>query len=105
MYRSNDGLQNTRWGMPPEDVKALYPEAWMTSPQGDLRVHTQVAERPATLDFVFVQDKLAAVSVSFDLEASLRDEFNALSRPRMAARCSSRPSTGRTVSARESCTS
>lgn len=79
-YRSDDGFQDTRWGMSPEDVKALYPKAWMTSPQGDLRVTTQVAERSATLGFVFVQDKLAAVSVGFDLAASLRDEFNALSR-------------------------
>ncbi|WP_426750389.1 hypothetical protein [Myxococcus sp. Y35] len=79
-YRSSDGFQETRWGMSPEDVKALYPEAWTTSPQGDLRVTQEVAERPATLDFLFVQHKLAAVSVVFKASGPLRDEFSALAR-------------------------
>jgi hypothetical protein len=78
-YRGGDGFQETRWGMSPEEVQTLYPDARRTTSRGDLRATTEVADRSATVDFFFVQDKLAAVEVEFDTSAPLREEFDALS--------------------------
>jgi hypothetical protein len=78
-YRGDDGFQDTRWGMSPEEVKALYPEASMTSSEGDLRATTEVADRDATVDFFFAMDKLAAVVVQFEAPDPLREEFGSLS--------------------------
>ena len=78
-YRSRDGFQDTRWGMSPEEVKALYPGAHMTNTEGDLRVETRVVDRLATVHFFFTQDKLAVVRVQFANADPLRTEFSSLS--------------------------
>ncbi|MCY1018712.1 hypothetical protein [Pyxidicoccus sp. MSG2] len=78
-YRGGEGFQDTVWGMSPEEVKALYPEARMTSTEGDLRATTPVADRDATVDFFFAMDKLAAVVVQFEEPDPLREEFDSLS--------------------------
>ncbi|MCP3167038.1 hypothetical protein [Myxococcus qinghaiensis] len=77
-YRSKSGFQETRWGMSSDEVAALYPGARATSSQGDLRVATRVTDRPATVDFKFTMNKLAAVSLRFDTDAPLREDFDAL---------------------------
>ncbi|MFY1825372.1 hypothetical protein ACN47A_05610 [Myxococcus fulvus] len=78
-YRGKSGFQETRWGMSPDEVRALHPEARTTSSEGDLRVVTRVTDRPATVDFKFTLNKLAAVSLRFDTGAPLREDFDALS--------------------------
>ncbi|AKQ67893.1 putative lipoprotein [Myxococcus hansupus] len=74
--RSTDGFQETRWGMTREEVAALYPEAATDPVHGDMTTIRSVAERPARLDFVFVHDKLAAVTVLFDPADSIRKDFD-----------------------------
>ncbi|MFP2924972.1 hypothetical protein ACLESO_07090 [Pyxidicoccus sp. 3LG] len=78
-YRGGDGFQDTRWGMPPEEVQALYPGSRMSSTGGHLRATTVVVDREATADFFFTQGKLAAVSVQFHEPDPLREEFGSLS--------------------------
>ncbi|NTX65666.1 hypothetical protein HUA74_33900 [Myxococcus sp. CA051A] len=78
-YRGKSGFQETRWGMSPDEVRALHPEARTTSSQGDLRVTTRVTDRLATVDFKFTLNKLATVSLRFDTDAPLREDFGALS--------------------------
>lgn len=78
-YQGKSGFQETRWGMSPDEVRALYPEARTTSSEGDLRVATRVTDRPATVNFRFTLNKLAAVSLRFDTDAPLREDFGALS--------------------------
>ncbi|MFP2904189.1 hypothetical protein ACLESD_03760 [Pyxidicoccus sp. 3LFB2] len=78
-YRSRDGFQDTRWGMSPEEVKALYPGASMVSTKGDMRARLRVVDRPAIVSFFFTQDKLAIITVQFASPDPLRDEFSALS--------------------------
>lgn len=78
-YRGKSGFQETRWGMSPDEVRALYPRARTTSSEGDLRVVTEVTDRMATVDFKFTLNKLATVSLSFTTLNPLREDFDALS--------------------------
>lgn len=77
-YRSQDGFQETRWGMSQDEVLALYPEAWVT-PQGSLQVHTHVTEAPAAVEFLFARGKLASVSIQFDPRMHVRGQVEWLS--------------------------
>jgi hypothetical protein len=77
-YRGTEGFQQTRWGMTPEEVLALYPEAVRT-PHGDLSSTVQVADRIAATRFTFAQGRLAAVTLAFVLSGDLRSEYGSLS--------------------------
>ncbi|NVJ20979.1 hypothetical protein HUW62_07095 [Myxococcus sp. AM011] len=77
-YRSQDGFQETRWGMSPDEVRALYPEAWVT-PQGSLQVNTHVTEAPAAVEFLFAREKLAGVNIQFEPMTHVRGHVEWLS--------------------------
>lgn len=62
---SDEGYQQTRWGMSKADVAKLHPEAASTSPAELLEKRLTIAEKEASLRFNFVNDKLAVVVVHF----------------------------------------
>ncbi|QSQ12946.1 hypothetical protein [Myxococcus landrumensis] len=76
-YRETDGFQNTWWGMSAAEVGMHYSEAWKT-PAGDVGVELRITNRPALVEFLFAEDRLAAVSVHFVHPEGVREHFEPL---------------------------
>lgn len=76
-YRASDGFQESRWGMSPEEVRALYPNVQLTR-HGTFFISTQVADRDAVVEFHFVQNKLASATVFFLPTRPVREGFESL---------------------------
>ncbi|GHG68707.1 hypothetical protein [Comamonas sp. JC664] len=75
-YRSMTGFQNTRWGMTKEEVLAVVPGAVQHNAWGDLGVTSVIADRPALVQYLFVEGQLAGVELHFPSPGAVRDHFH-----------------------------
>ena len=75
--RGSEGFQSTRWGMTPDEVRALYPDAQPTT-RGDLFVATELAGLRGLVLFVFTEGHLGNVLVRFTETFDVRQEHQVL---------------------------
>lgn len=72
-YRSESGFQGARWGMTPGEVSRAFPRA-TRQPSGDLLAKMAVADYPAKVRFRFIDARLWAVEVAFDVDPTRPDQ-------------------------------
>ncbi|AKQ68786.1 putative lipoprotein [Myxococcus hansupus] len=75
-YRSQTGYQDTRWGMTKEEVLAVVPDAVQHNTWGDMGVFGVIADRPAFIQYLFVEGQLAKVELHFHSPGAVRDQFH-----------------------------
>ncbi|NBD11795.1 hypothetical protein [Corallococcus silvisoli] len=68
------GFADTRWSMSLDEVRAQHPDA-VPLDQDVLELRTELWNRPASIHFVFSQEKLAEVSIHLAESGDLRDAY------------------------------
>ncbi|WP_223631720.1 hypothetical protein [Corallococcus sp. EGB] len=76
-HRGGEAFQGTRWGMTPDEVRALHPEAQPTT-RGDLFMPTELAGLQGMVLFVFTEGHLGNVLVRFTETFDVRQEHKVL---------------------------
>lgn len=88
------GFLEAKWLMSMDEVEALYPEAVVFAP-GNLKLETKAFDRPAFVDFMFTDNLLLIIVVSFrgekteatfrDTQVKLVEEYGAFEEPAATA--------------------